>query len=128
MAKSQKTPVSAKVQATQKNHGTKGNFPAKKDWVTLNGGTKKQVVLCSGNFEPARTGDKIKDAENLRAYRDGVRADLRTLAKQRAPKPSSFFDLYQLLGGKAKHPAQLAQHVLQAIGYNASLHKELRII
>ena len=128
MAKAQKPQETKKATVLRKNHGTKGNFPASKTWVTFNGGTKKEVVLCTGNFEPMRTGDNMKDAETMRAYRENYRAELRKLAKQKPVKPVTFFDLYVLNGGKEKHPKQLAGLIVRMLGYSHNSTREIRII
>jgi len=128
MAKAPKTQETKKATVLRKNHGTKGNFPTKKSWVTLNGRIKTEVVLCSGNFEPMRTGDKDKDAEAMRLYREAYRADLRTLERQKPVKPKTLFDLYVLNGGKARHPKQLAGQIVQMLGYSHNSSAEIRII
>lgn len=133
MAKSKKSQVTAKRDWTPKSQGSvKGNFPAEKTWVTVHnkkdGFKSVEFVACSGNFEPAKTGDYEVDADNMRQYRASYRAELKRLAKQKRVKPASLFDLYKLEGGKAKHPMQLAQQLVEVCKYPASSLGEVRIV
>lgn len=120
MAKQQKS--QEKVKAVTKSQGSsKGNFPAKKTWVTIQGHKRVELDLCKGNFPPAQTGEREKDAEKMRAYREAYRADLKQLAKQNASfKPKTLFDLYVVKGGDSKHPMQLAQRIMAALKNNTA--------
>lgn len=120
MAKQQKS--QEKVKATTKSQGSnKGNFPAQKTWVTIQGHKRIELELCKGNFPPAQTGEREKDAEKMRAYREAYRADLKQLAKQNANfKPKTLFDLYVAKGGDSKHPMQLAQRIVSALKNNTA--------
>lgn len=133
MAKAKKSQVNTKRDWTPKSQGSvKGNFPAPKTWVTTHskqdGFKSVEFIACSGNFEPARTGEREKDADNMRQYRANYRADLKRLAKQKRVKPATLFDLYKLDGGKARHPMQLAQQLVEACKYPASGLGEIRIV
>lgn len=133
MAKGKKSQSKTTRTWSPKSQGSvKGNFPAKKDWVTTHskkdGFKSVELVCCSGNFEPARTGEREVDADNMRQYRANYRADLRTLARQKRVKPATLFDLYKLEGGKAKHPMQLAQQLVEVCKYPSGGSDEIRIV
>lgn len=123
MAKQAKSQEKKATVSTKSQGSVKGNFPAKKTWVTKHskaeGFKSVELETCRGNYEPAKTGDRDKDAENMRAYRESYRADLKRLAQaNKSFKPKSLFDVYVLKGGDARHPMQLAQRVIAPIKNN----------
>lgn len=132
MAKQKKSQEKVKT-ATKSQGSNKGNFPAQKTWVTIQGHKRVELELCKGNFPPTQTGDRDEDAEKMRAYREAYRADLKRLAHQAPPKPRTLFDLYQIKNpiDGFKHPKALAQALVLSCkwGINiASGKKELLIL
>lgn len=134
MAKQAKSQEKKATVATKSQGSVKGNFPPKKTWVTkhtkADGFKSVEARFCMGNYEPAKTGDREKDAENMRAYREAYRADLKRLAKAQTVKPKTLFDLYVVKGGDSCHPMQLAQRLMAALKMNtASIWgKELPVV
>lgn len=133
MAKQKKSQEKKATLATKSQGSSKGNFPAQKTWVTIQGHKRVELELCKGNFPPNQTGDREKDAEKMRAYREAYRADLKRLAHQAPPKPRTLFDLYQIKNAVDgfKHPKALAQALVRSCkwGINiASGKKELLIL
>lgn len=133
MAKQKKSQEKKATLTTKSQGSVKGNFPAKKTWVTIQGHKRVELELCKGNYPPPSTGDREKDAENMRSYREAYRADLKRLAHQAPPKPRTLFDLYQIKNSADgfKHPKALARALVRSCkwGINiASDKKELLIL
>ena len=137
MAKQAKSQEKKATVATKSQGSVKGNSLPKKTWVTMysksEGFKSVELETCRGNYPPANTGDREKDAENMRSYRESYRADLKRLAHQAPPKPRTLFDLYQIKNpvDGFKHPRALAQALVRSCKWGINIaagKKELLIL